>query len=166
MKKIIYPKLSYTMIYGFLMGFIMTSIFVIILINSDRFFLNGRIGLNNDIFYLIAIIIFLPLFGFLFIRNRRIEIFEAEIHIREKLFSREVTIILIDDITELDYHDFDKDKRSSYKIEIYTKARIICLPTKPYKKLSLAQLGVELNAKNNTIVLDELYQDIIRIYVK
>lgn len=166
MKKVIYPKFSYIISYGLLMGFIITSVFVIILINSDRFFLNGIVGLNNDIFYLIAIVIFVPFFGALFIRNRRIEIFESEIHLREKLFFRETTIVLIDDITQLDYHDFDKDKRSSYKVEIYTETRIVCVPTKPYKKQKLAQLALMLNEKNNSIVLDEMYKDIIRVYTK
>jgi len=166
MKKVIYPKLSYIIVQGFLMGFIITSIFITILINSDRFFLNGSIGLSNDLFYLFAILIFVPLFGFLFIRNRRIEIFEKEIHLREKLFSPELTIIKIIDITQLEYYDYDKDKRSAYKIHIYTDARISCISVKTYKKLTLARFGVDLNKKNNAIVLDDMYKDIIRIYIK
>ncbi|MBN2604214.1 MAG: hypothetical protein JXR62_00150 [Bacilli bacterium] len=166
MKKTIFPKLSYIIIYGLLMGFIITSIVVIIAINSDRYFLNGVIGLNNDYFYLIAVVVLVPLFGFLFVFNRRIEIFEREIHLREKYFSTEVTVIPIDEITQLEYYDFDKDKRSAYKIHISTSTKIIYIPVKTYRKVSLAQLGVFLIEKNSNIVLDDLYKDIIRIYVK
>lgn len=166
MKKTIYPKFSYTIINGFLMGFIITSIVVIILINSDRYFLSGAVGLNNDYLYLFSVVVLVPLFGYMFIMNRRIEIYDEEIHVREKLFSREVTIIRISDITQLDYYDYDKDKRSAYKIHFYTETRIIYIPVKPYKRLLLAQMGVDLNMKNSSIVLDDMYKDIIRINIK
>jgi hypothetical protein len=111
-------------------------------------------------------VVLLPLFGFLYIYNRRIEIFESKIQLREKYFSREVTVIPFEDITQLDYYDYDKDKRSAYKIHVYTHTKIIYIAVKTYDKKALAQLGVMLNEKNNAIVLDDLYKDIIRIYVK
>lgn len=165
-KNVIYPKLQYSLLYGIGVGFVIASFVIVLFTNSDRFFFNGAIGINNDYFYVVALIIVLPLSGFLFVRNRRIEVFEKEIHVRQKLFSNEVTKIVIDDIIELNYYDYDRDKRSAYKIHILTETEIVYIAVKPYKKIALAKLGMDLKGINSSIEFDELYKDIIGTHLK
>ena len=86
-KKIYLPKISYSLYTGIIMGFIITSVFLVILTNIDKYFFNKNIGISGDWVYYLGTLVLIPIFGYIYVYNRRIVIQENKIILRENSFS-------------------------------------------------------------------------------
>ncbi len=73
-KKVYLAKVIYSLYMGIFMGFIITSGFLVIITNIDKYFFNSNIGVRGDWLYYAGTILLIPVFGALYIYNKRIVI--------------------------------------------------------------------------------------------
>lgn len=161
-KKIYFSKVIYSIYVGLFMGFIITSGFLVIITNVDKYFFNSIIGIRGDWLYYISTIVLIPIFGFIYIYNKRIVIDNNILEIREKGYSFTVSKI---DVSKLENISLHKQKRSKrrYSLGIMFEAeeKDIIIYIKPYSKYTLAVLIKDLIKINPNIIVDDYYLNIL-----
>jgi len=141
------------------MGFIITSGFLVIITNIDKYFFNSIIGIRGDWLYYIATIVLIPIFGFVYVYNKRIVINNNSIlEIREKGYSFAITKINVSNLKSISLHKQKRSKRKySLGIMFEVEEKDIIVYIKPYSKNTLVGLLNELIKINSNINLDDYF---------
>ena len=159
-KKVYHAKLVYSLYMGLIMGFLITSGFFVIITNIDIYFFNSIIGISGDWLYYIGTILLIPIFGALYVYNKRIVIGDNKLEIRENAFSYTTSKMDISTIKSISLHKQKGRRRVKKCIKFADGEIAIMILTKPFKSYTLALLLNELIRVNPNIVLDDYFLDL------
>ena len=160
-KKTYFTKAFYSIYMGLFMGFIITSVFLVIITNVDKYFFNSYIGIRGDYLYYIGTAVLIPIFGIIFIYNKRIVVEEKELVLRENSFSFDKSIMDIFSIKSISVHKQIGRRKIKKSIKFADGETALMIPTKPFSKKTLSLLLNKLNKINPEIIYDDYYKEIL-----
>lgn len=162
-KKIYLTKLIYSIYMGVIMGFIITSVFLVIITNVDKYFFNSFIGIKGDWLYYLGTIILIPIFGSIFIYNKRILIVNNAIVLREKSLSFTLSVMEISSIKSINLHKQVGRRRIKNGIKFADGETAIMILTKPYSSITISMLLKDIIMINPDVNIDDYYKNIIKL---
>lgn len=148
------------------MGIVITSGFLVIITNIDKFFFNSFFGINTDLLYYIGTFILIPFFGIVYIYRQRIIVIDKSLIIREKVLSNLFKIINVDSIIQILFYEEHHKKKTRDGIMILSHEESISILFRVFSKNTIAKLLSCLLEKNSQIEVDEYIKNIIASYEK
>ena len=161
-KKTYLASIVYSIYMGVIMGFIITSVFIVIITNVDKYFFNSYIGISGDWVYYFGTILLVPFFGAIYIFNKRITIDNNTLILRENSFSFNTSKMNINSIKSISLHEQVGRRRIKKGIKFADGETALMILTKPFSKKTISTLLKELNNINPEINIDEYYKNIIK----
>ena len=162
-KKVFLTKVFYSLYMGIIMGFMITSGFLVIIVNIDRYFFNSIIGISGDWLYYTATMFLIPIFGMIFIYNKRIVIHENVLEIREKSHSLNISKIEISKMKSISLFTKKSQRRDKIGIKFVDGDTSIVVLIRPFSKNTITKLINDLLRINSNIIIDDYYTDFITI---
>ena len=139
-KKVYLTKKIYSLFMGIYMGFIFTSGFFVIITNIDKYFFNSIIGISGDWLYYTGSIFLIPIFGIIFIYNKRIVIDDIRLEIRENSFSFISSKMDISSIKSISLHKQEGRRKIKKGIKFADGEIAIMILTRPFRATTLSLL--------------------------
>ena len=143
-KKTYLANIVYSTYMGVIMGFIITSVFLVVITNVDKYFFNSFIGISGDWVYYIGTIILIPIFGAIYIYNKRI-IIEDNVLIKS-----------------ISLHEQAGRRRIKKGIKFADGETALMILTKPFSDSVLSLLLKDIVNINPEINVDEYYKQIMK----
>ena len=161
-KKIYFAKLIYSIYMGVIMGFIITSVFLVIITNVDKYFFNSIIGISGDWVYYLGSAILIPIFGAIYIYNKRIMIIDESVVLREKALSVNPSLMEISTIKSITLHEQVGRRKISKGIKFADGETAIMILTKPFSNSTISLFLKEVVRINPEVNIDEYYKNIMK----
>ena len=162
-KKTYLASIIYSAYMGVIMGFIITSVFLVIITNVDKYFFNSYIGISGDWLYYLGTILLIPVFGAIYIYNKRIIIEGNILILRENSFSFKTSKMDINSIKSISLHKQEGRKRIKKGIKFADGETALMILNKPFSDKALSMLLKKLIIINPEINIDEYYKKIIKL---
>lgn len=156
-----FTKFIYTIYMGIVMGFIFTSIFLVIITNIDKYFFDSFIGIRGDWLYYVGTFLFIPIFGFVYIYNLRIIIEKNKLIIREKPFSFITSNIDISTIKSISLHRHEGRRIIKRGIIFENEETEFIVMTTPFSDETISLLLNKISIINPLIEIDDYYKKVL-----
>ena len=160
-KKTYLANIIYSIYMGVIMGFIITSVFLVIITNLDKYFFNSYIGISGDWLYYLGTIILIPIFGAIYVYNKRIVIANNTLFLKENSFSFNTSKMDITTIKSISLHKQEGRRRIKRGIKFANGETALMILTKPFGDITLSIFLKELVKINPEINIDEYYTKIM-----
>lgn len=154
-------RLVYSIYIGVIMGAIITSVFLVVITNVDKYFFDSSLGISGDWLYYLSSLVLIPIFGFIYIYNKRIEIKEKTLILREKSLSFITSEMNIIDIKSISLHEQQGRRRVKKGIKFADGETAIMILTKPFSNSAVSLLIKDILKINSDIIIDEYYTNIM-----
>ena len=161
-KKTYLTNIYYSIYMGIIMGFIITSVFLVIITNVDKYFFNSYIGISGDWLYYLGTVTLIPIFGAIFIFNKRIEIKNNTLILRENSFSFNTSKLDITTIKSISLHKQEGRRRIKKGIKFADGETALMILIKPFSDNTLSMFLKEIININPNINIDDFYKKIIK----
>ncbi len=162
-KKTYLTKVIYSVIMGVVMGFIITSVFLVIITNVDKYFFNSFIGLSGDWLYYLGTFILVPIFGAIYVFNKRIVLDKGILFLRENSFSFIKSSMEISTIKSISLHEQQGRKKVKKGIKFADGETAIMVLIKPFKEITISLLLKDIISINPEIIIDDYYKNIMKL---
>lgn len=162
-RKTYLAKIIYSVIMGVVMGFVITSVFLVIITNVDKYFFNNFIGISGDWVYIIGTFVLVPIFGIFYVYNKRIVIDKEVLVLRENSFSFMPSSMNISSIKSISLHEQQGRKRVKKGIKFADGDTAIMVLTKPFSDITISLLLKDIHRINPDLIIDDYYMDIMRL---
>ena len=162
-KNTYFANLVYSIYMGVIMGFIITSIFLVIITNVDMYFFDSYLGIRGDWLYYIGTFILVPLFGAIYIYNQRIIIENNNIILREKPLSFNTSNMDISTIKSISLHKQEGRRKIKKGIKLADGETAIMVMTKPFSDATVSLIIKEIVKINPEINIDDYYKKVLNI---
>jgi len=160
-KNTYFAKLTYAIYMGMIMGFTITSIFLVVITNIDKYFFDSFLGIRGDWLYYIGTFIFIPVFGFVYVYNLRIIIINNDLFLHEKSFSFKTTNMNILNIKSVSLHKQEGRRRIKKGIKFADGETALMVMTKPFSDRTISSILKELLKINPVIKIDDYYKKVL-----
>ncbi len=161
-KKTYLANLVYSIYIGVIMGFIITSVFLVIITNLDKYFFNSFIGISGDWLYYLGTVILVPIFGAIYVYNKRIVIENNTLFLKENSFSFNTSKMDITTIKSVSLHKQEGRKRIKKGIKFADGETALMILIKPFSNNTLSMLLKDMININPKINIDDFYKKIIK----
>ena len=161
-KKTYLTKVIYSVIMGVVMGFIITSVFLVIITNVDKYFFNSFIGISGDWLYYLGTFILVPIFGTIYVFNKRIVLDKGILLLRENSFSFNKSSMEISSIKSISLHEQQGRKKVKKGIKFADGETAIMVLIKPFKEMTISLLLKDIISINPEIIIDDYYKNILK----
>lgn len=161
-KKTYLAKAVYSLYTGLIMGFIITSGFLVIITNIDKYFFNSYIGINGDLLYYIATIFLIPIFGAIYVYNKRLVIENKILKIRENPLSFNISTMEVSLIKTISLHTVKRRRhRENKTIKITNGKTAFILYIRPFNSKTITLFLGDLIQINPDIIIDDYFKKIM-----
>lgn len=160
-KNVFYSKLIYSVYMGVIMGFIITSIFLVLITNVDKYFFNNYFEIRGDWVYYIGTFVLIPVFGMIYVYNLRINIVRNNILLREKAFSFKTSSMDISTMISITLHKQEGRRKIKKGIRFVDEKTSLIVMTKPFSDSTISLILNEIFKLNPEIIIDEYYKKIM-----
>jgi hypothetical protein len=161
-KKTYLANIIYSIYIGVIMGFIITSVFLVIITNLDKYFFNSFIGISGDWLYYLGTVILVPIFGAIYVYNKRIVIENNTLFLKENSFSFNTSKMDITTIKSVSLHKQEGRKRIKKGIKFADGETALMILIKPFSNNTLSMLLKDMININPKINIDDFYKKIIK----
>ena len=161
-KKIYLANIIYSIYMGVIMGFIITSVFLVIITNLDKYFFNSYIGISGDWLYYLGTIILIPIFGAIYVYNKRIVIANNTLFLKENSFSFNTSKMDVTTIKSISLHKQEGRRRIKRGIKFADGETALMILIKPFSNNTLSILLKEMININPKINIDDFYKKIMK----
>lgn len=161
-KKVYLAKVIYSLYMGIFMGFIITGGFLVIITNIDKYFFNSIIGIRGDWLYYTGTILLIPVFGAVYIYNKRITIDDNVLEIRENGLSFNVSKMDVSTIKSISLHKQKRGRRFKLGLKIADGNTAIMVSVRPFNKKTLSKLLKDLININPNIEVDDYFKNLLK----
>ena len=161
-KKTYLANIIYSIYIGVIMGFIITSVFLVIITNLDKYFFNSFIGISGDWLYYLGTVILVPIFGAIYVYNKRIVIENNTLFLKENSFSFNTSKMDITTIKSVSLHKQEGRKRIKKGIKFADGETALMILIKPFSNNTLSILLKDMININPKINIDDFYKKIIK----
>lgn len=161
-KKTYLANIIYSIYMGVIMGFIITSVFLVIITNLDKYFFNSYIGISGDWLYYLGTVILVPIFGAIYVYNKRIVIKNNTLFLKENSFSFNTSKMDITTIKSISLHKQEGRRRIKKGIKFADGETALMILIKPFSNNVLSMFLKEMININPKINVDDFYKKIIK----
>ncbi len=161
-RKTYLTNIIYSIYMGVIMGFIITSVFLVIITNLDKYFFNSFIGISGDWLYYLGTVILIPIFGAIYVYNKRIVIENNILLIKENSFSFNTSKMDITTINSISLHEQVGRRRIKKGIKFADGETAIMILIKPFSNNVISMLLKDIIYINPKINIDDFYKKIMK----
>lgn len=158
-KNTYFTSIVYSLYMGLIMGFIITSIFLVIVTNVDKYFFNSYLGIRGDLLYYISTIVLIPFFGTIFVFNKRITIEDKVLVLRENSFSFNTSLMDIETIKHISLHEQVGRRRVKKGMKFTDGNKAYMIISKPFSDKVISRFLNDLIIINPNIIIDDYYKN-------
>lgn len=162
-KKIYLAKLIYSIYMGVIMGFIITSVFLVVITNIDKYFFHSFIGISGDWLYYLGTALLIPVFGAIYIYNKRIMIVDESVVLREKSLSFSSSKMEISSIKSITLHEQVGRRKISKGIKFADGETAVMILTKPFSNKTISLFLKDIEKINSEVNIDKYYKNIMKL---
>lgn len=161
-KKSYFANIGYSIYMGIIMGFIITSIFLVIITNLDKYFFDSYLGIRGDWLYYTGTALLVPMFGFIYVFNRRVTIENKKLILRENSFSFSKSVMDMTLIKSISLHKQEGRRRIKKGIKFTDGKIALMIIAKPFSDKVISSLLHNLQEFNPEIHIDDYFKKIMK----